>query len=68
MAKRIPQYQKSVYQGVKVLYVEDEVFSREKLLRVLSRRFPNIQVAIDGIEGYGLYQQYKMRYRFFRQT
>jgi two-component system cell cycle response regulator len=58
MANNIQQYQKYRYQDVKVLYVEDEIFSREKLLRVLSRRFANIHVAIDGIEGFQLYQKY----------
>lgn len=59
MAKQIPEYQKSLYQDVKVLYVEDELFSREKLLRVLSRRFKQVHVAIDGIEGFEHYQKYK---------
>ena len=59
MAKNILQYQKYQYPDVKVLYVEDEIFSREKLLKVLSRRFANVHVAIDGIEGYQLYQKYQ---------
>jgi two-component system cell cycle response regulator len=59
MAKQIPQFHKSLYQDIKVLYVEDEMFSREKLLRVLSRRFKNVHVAIDGIEGYELYEKYQ---------
>lgn len=42
---------------VKVLYVEDEAFSREKLLHILERRFRNVLVAIDGDEGYDLYLQ-----------
>lgn len=47
------------YHDVKILYVEDEIFSREKLLRVLSRRFANIHVAIDGVEGYQLFLKYQ---------
>ncbi len=39
--------------------MEDEVFSREKLFRVLSRRFSNVHVAIDGVEGLQLYQKYQ---------
>jgi two-component system cell cycle response regulator len=59
MARYMPEYQKSLYRDINVLYVEDELFSREKLLRVLSRRFANVHVAIDGKEGYQLYEKYK---------
>ncbi|HEY2421225.1 MAG TPA: response regulator, partial [Neobacillus sp.] len=59
MATSIQQYQKAKYQDVKILYVEDEVFSREKLLRVLSRRFAHVHVAIDGEEGFQLYKKYQ---------
>ena len=55
----IQQYQKYQYPDVSVLYVEDEIFSREKLLRVLGRRFANVHVAIDGVEGFELYQKYQ---------
>ena len=42
---------------MKVLYVEEEIFSREKLLRVLNRRFSDVHVAIDGEEGFQQYKQ-----------
>jgi two-component system, cell cycle response regulator len=58
MAITVPQNHSYQYQDVKVLYVEDEVFSREKLLRVLNRRFSDVHVAIDGEEGFQLYQQH----------
>ena len=45
------------YQNVKVLYVEDDKFSREKLMRILERRFSNVLVATSGDEGYRLYKQ-----------
>ncbi|WML44494.1 diguanylate cyclase domain-containing protein [Neobacillus sp. PS3-40] len=47
------------YHNIKVLYLEDDPFSREKLLRILNRRFRNIIVATDGDEGYQLYQTYR---------
>ncbi|MEH7418897.1 diguanylate cyclase [Neobacillus drentensis] len=59
MARSVLQYLKYQYPDIKVLYVEDEKFSREKLLRVLNRRFAHIHVAIDGLEGFQLYQTYK---------
>jgi two-component system, cell cycle response regulator len=59
MAKNIRQFQNYQYPDIKVLYVEDEIFSREKLLRVLNRRFANVHVAIDGVEGFQLYQKYQ---------
>ncbi|WP_052352793.1 GGDEF domain-containing response regulator [Neobacillus dielmonensis] len=46
------------FSGVSVLYVEDEMFSREKMLRVLARRFSTIHAAKDGTEGLILYQKY----------
>ncbi|MFB3163319.1 diguanylate cyclase [Neobacillus sp. 179-J 1A1 HS] len=58
MAITVPQNHSYQFQDVKVLYVEDEVFSREKLLRILNRRFSDVHVAIDGEEGHQLYQQY----------
>ncbi|WP_419887380.1 diguanylate cyclase [Neobacillus niacini] len=58
MAITVPQNQSYQYQDVKVLYVEDEVFSREKLLRILNRRFSDVHVAIDGEEGFLLYKQH----------
>ncbi|MDR4947470.1 diguanylate cyclase [Neobacillus cucumis] len=59
MARSVLQYLKYQYPEIRVLYVEDEKFSREKLLRVLNRRFAHIHVAIDGVEGLQLYQKYK---------
>jgi two-component system cell cycle response regulator len=59
MARSVLQYLKYQYPDIRVLYVEDETFSREKLLRVLNRRFAHIHVAIDGVEGLQLYQKYK---------
>jgi two-component system cell cycle response regulator len=59
MARSVLQYLKYQYPEISVLYVEDETFSREKLLRVLNRRFAHVHVAIDGLEGYQLYQKYK---------
>ncbi|MGJ7913324.1 diguanylate cyclase [Neobacillus sp. LXY-1] len=46
------------YPDIKVLYVEDERYFREKLLRVLKRRFSQIYVAEDGTEGFDLFQKY----------
>jgi diguanylate cyclase (GGDEF)-like protein len=48
---------KESYQNVKVLYVEGDKFSREKLMRILERRFTNVLVAESGEEGYMLYKQ-----------
>ncbi|MCM3727490.1 diguanylate cyclase [Neobacillus cucumis] len=59
MKRSVLQYPYYQYPDIRVLYVEDERFSREKLLRVLNRRFANIHVAIDGVEGLQLYQKYK---------
>ncbi|MEH7154858.1 diguanylate cyclase domain-containing protein [Neobacillus drentensis] len=59
MATNLQQYLKYQYPDVKVLYVEGEKFTREKLLRVLNRRFPHVHVAIDGVEGFHLYQRYQ---------
>jgi len=59
MTSSVLQYLKYQYPDIRVLYVEDETFSREKLLRVLNRRFAHIHVAIDGLEGLQLYQKYK---------
>jgi diguanylate cyclase (GGDEF)-like protein len=53
MSKNVRQYH-----NVKVLYLEDDPFSREKLLRILNRRFRNILIATNGEEGYKLYHQY----------
>ncbi|MEH7492072.1 GGDEF domain-containing response regulator [Neobacillus niacini] len=58
MAITVQQNHNYQYQDVKVLYVEDEVFSREKLLRIINRRFSDVHVAIDGEEGFQLYQQH----------
>jgi two-component system cell cycle response regulator len=59
MATNLQQYLNYQYPDVRVLYVEDENFSREKLLRVLSRRFKTVHVAMDGEEGFALYQRYQ---------
>ncbi len=59
LARNIQHYIQHQYPDVSVLYVEDEKFSREKLLRVLSRRFAHIHVAIDGVEGFQQYQKYQ---------
>ncbi|QIZ08798.1 diguanylate cyclase [Priestia megaterium] len=59
MATNLQQYLNDQYQDVKVLYVEEEKLSREKLLRVLKRRFANVYVAIDYVEGFQLYQRYQ---------
>jgi diguanylate cyclase (GGDEF)-like protein len=55
--KRMEKRKKGCYQNMKVLYVEDDKFSREKLLRILERRFDNVLVATSGDEGYMLYKQ-----------
>jgi two-component system cell cycle response regulator len=59
METNLQHYLNYQYPDTRVLYVEDENFSREKLLRVLNRRFKTVHVAIDGEEGYQLYQQYQ---------
>lgn len=61
MSTNLQQYLNYQYQDVKVLFVEEEKFTREKLLRVLNRRFDNINVlvAIDEVEGFQLYQRYQ---------
>ncbi|WP_312475590.1 diguanylate cyclase domain-containing protein [Neobacillus sp.] len=58
MARNIMEYLYHKYPDVRVLYVEDERFSREKLLRILNRRFATIHVANDGVEGLQLYKRY----------
>jgi two-component system, cell cycle response regulator len=61
MPTNLQQYLNDQYQEVKVLFVEEEKFTREKLLRVLKRRFANVNVtaAIDELEGFQLYQSYQ---------
>jgi two-component system cell cycle response regulator len=59
MATNLQQYLNYQYQNVKILYVEEEKFSREKLLRVLNRRFVNVVAAIDDVEGFQLYQRFQ---------
>lgn len=59
MATNLQQYLYFQSQDVKILYVEEEKFTREKLLRVLNRRFANVYVAIDGLVGFDLYQRYQ---------
>ncbi|MCL6570708.1 MAG: response regulator, partial [Bacillus sp. (in: Bacteria)] len=59
METNLQQYLNYQYPDTSVLYVEDEKFSREKLLRVLNRRFKTVHGAIDGIEGFQLYQRYQ---------
>ncbi|SDN29823.1 diguanylate cyclase [Bacillus sp. OK048] len=58
MAITVPQSHNYQYQDVKVLYVEDELFTREKLLRVLNRRFSEVHFAIDGEQGFLLYKRH----------
>jgi diguanylate cyclase (GGDEF)-like protein len=53
MSKNVRQYL-----NIQVLYLEDDPFSREKLLRILNRRFRNILTATNGEEGIQLYHQY----------
>lgn len=48
---------KGSHQYVKVLYVEDDKFSREKLLHILNRRFSNVHAATCGEEGFRLYNE-----------
>ena len=36
---------------IKLLYVEDDIQSREAMLRVFSRFFPDITIAVDGLDG-----------------
>jgi diguanylate cyclase (GGDEF)-like protein len=53
----VERNRKGYYQNLKVLFVEDDKFSREKLLRILERRFGNVIVAENGEEGHILYRQ-----------
>jgi two-component system, cell cycle response regulator len=48
-----------VFKDVKVLYVEDDLFSREKLVRILQRRFSHVYTATDGEEGFELFLKHK---------
>jgi two-component system, cell cycle response regulator len=48
-----------VFKDVKVLYVEDDLFSREKLVRILQRRFSHVYTAADGEEGFELFKKHK---------
>ncbi|MEH7302545.1 diguanylate cyclase [Neobacillus drentensis] len=59
MARNIPQYLTYQYPDIKALLVEEEKFSREKLFRILKRRFTTLFVASNSVEGIKLYQQYK---------
>jgi two-component system cell cycle response regulator len=59
MATNLQQYLNYQYQNVNILYVDEEKFTREKLLRVLNRRFANVHIAIDGEDGFQLYQRYQ---------
>ncbi|MGG3560739.1 diguanylate cyclase [Neobacillus rhizosphaerae] len=59
MARNIPQYLTYQYPDIKVLLVEEEKFSREKLFRILKRRFSTLFVASDSVEGIKLYQKYQ---------
>lgn len=43
---------------IKVLYIEDDPFTREKLLKVLSRRFRQVFSACNGEDGYHSYMKY----------
>ncbi|MDP4084597.1 MAG: diguanylate cyclase [Bacillota bacterium] len=53
MSKEVRQYP-----HIKVLYIEDDSFTREKLLRVLKRRFRHVFVACNGEDGYQFYKNY----------
>lgn len=59
MATNLQHYLNRQYKDIKILYVEEEKFSREKLLRVLKRRFANVHAAIDDVEALQLYQRYQ---------
>ena len=50
MATNLQYYLNNHYKDIKILYVEEEKFSREKLLRVLKRRFVDVHAAIDDVE------------------
>ncbi|MBV7506502.1 diguanylate cyclase [Bacillus sp. sid0103] len=58
MVTNLQQYFHYQDQDVKILYVEEEKFTRDKLLCVLKRRFANVYAATDGVDGYDLYQRY----------
>ncbi|MDQ1145875.1 diguanylate cyclase (GGDEF)-like protein [Bacillus sp. SORGH_AS 510] len=57
MAKNIKQYLSNQYPDIHVLFVEEEGFSREKLFRILKRRFSTIYVAKDSMTGFQIFQQ-----------
>jgi diguanylate cyclase (GGDEF)-like protein len=59
MARNIPQYLTYQFPDIKVLLVEEEKFSREKLFRILKRRFTTLFVSSDSVEGLKLYQEYQ---------
>ncbi|MDR7236716.1 GGDEF domain-containing response regulator [Neobacillus drentensis] len=59
MATNLQYYLNKHYKDIKILYVEEEKFSREKLLRVLKRRFADVHAAIDDVEALQLYQRYQ---------
>ncbi|WML26621.1 diguanylate cyclase [Neobacillus sp. OS1-33] len=59
MATNLQYYLNNHYKDIKILYVEEEKFSREKLLRVLKRRFVDVHAAIDDVEALQLYQRYQ---------
>ncbi len=52
-------FPESSYHHITVLYVEDDAFSREKLVRILERRFAKVLVAMDGEEGFQMFQKHK---------
>lgn len=52
MATNLQHYLNDQYKDIKILYVEEEKFSREKLLRVLKRRFSDVFLAIDDVEAF----------------
>lgn len=58
MAKNIKQYLNNQYPDIRVLFVEEEGFSREKLLRILKRRFSTIYVAKDSLTGFQIFQKH----------
>ena len=50
---------KDILKQVKVLYVEDDVNIREALSRGLKRRVGELEVAVDGIDGFDKYNTFK---------
>lgn len=45
------------YRSKSVLYVEDEDFIREQMLKILKRIFDDVTPAIDGVDAYSKYSK-----------